>query len=227
MALILLGGAVADIRGSVAGNTYARNSSGNYVRNRTKPVYPASEAQQTAAANMSTIVASWGNDLTIAQREAWNALAARTNRRNKLGQSITVSGFNLYTRSNLLLLLTGQALVTAPPVNPEIPAPSLTLAHLAATGVQVTDIGGWDETVSAFLLISISPALRQTINFYKGPFVSRAPWGSAFIAAVPALIDPTADLFINTRKYYKFVAVAADGGASADITFRADIGAVA
>lgn len=224
MALILLGPAVADIRGSVGGSTFARNSSGNYIRNRTKPVYPASDAQVLAAANMSANVAAWNNDLTVAQRVLWNALALRTNRRNALGQSITVSGFNLYIRSNMMLLLTGQPAVTAPPTNPEVPAPAFTLDHLAADGVRVTGIGAWDNSAAGSVYSSFSPNLRQTINFHKGPFINPSTTAFAAYGALPRGIYASANLAIDTRVYVYSVAVHADGGCSAPVVYRQDIG---
>ncbi|GAH50296.1 unnamed protein product, partial [marine sediment metagenome] len=45
MALVKLGGGIVQISGSIAGNTFARNRFGNYMRSRTKPVNPNSTRQ--------------------------------------------------------------------------------------------------------------------------------------------------------------------------------------
>ncbi|GAI58374.1 unnamed protein product, partial [marine sediment metagenome] len=38
MALVKYGGGITQMSGSIAGNTFARNRYGNYVRSRTKPI---------------------------------------------------------------------------------------------------------------------------------------------------------------------------------------------
>lgn len=226
MALLQMGAIVTQVTGSIAGVTYARNGSGAYARARTKPVDPNSAAQQLAKANMSVVVDSWLTALTVPQRQAWDGAAAVLPRTNKLGQAIHITGQNLFVRSNLSLLLTGQTQVTAPPILPVIPEPSLVLEHLPATGTQVTGIGDWDESVATQTLVSKSPDLRLTINFYKSPFPTRTIEPAAGFGALPLLLTATADLTINTRLYYKFKAVAADGGVSTSVIYQVDVGAV-
>lgn len=224
MALFKPGPAVADVRGKLGGVVFSRNSSGNYMRNNTKPVFPGTPKQEAQKAQMSVVVASWQNDLTVAQRDEWNGLASRTIRSNRLGEGITPSGQNLYTRANMLLLQTGQTPIVIPPVNPEIPMPTLTLTWTTLVGVEITSINGWDNSGTGKVLCSISPALRQTINFYKGPFISQQVLDNTDFDTLPHLLLAPAAITANTRLHIRFVAVLADGGASAGVFNRVDIG---
>ncbi|GAH13494.1 unnamed protein product, partial [marine sediment metagenome] len=45
MSLVKYGGGIVQMSGSIAGNTFARNRYGNYVRARTKPINPNSDRQ--------------------------------------------------------------------------------------------------------------------------------------------------------------------------------------
>lgn len=224
MALILLGGLVAEARGSVGGITYARNRSGSYARNRTKPVDPNSPPQQIAKANMSSNVASWQNDLTVAQRKVWDDAAALTPRTNRLGQTIHLTGQNWFIRANQLLLLTGQTAITVPPVNLEVPGPSLTIGWTTLVGIQATAIGNWDNSATGFLLMSFHHNLRQSINFFKGPYPERAIQNFTAYDALPVILVASAELVENTRAFFTFTAVHADGGTSAPTRFLADVG---
>lgn len=224
MALILAGGLVSEIRGSIGSHTFARNRSGAYARNRTVPINPATPAQVIARANMSSNVASWQNDLTVAQRETWNDAAALAPQTNRLGQTIHLTGQNWYIRANQLLLLTGQTAVTAPPVNLEVPGPALTLAWTTLVGIQATAIGNWDNSATGFLLMSFHSNLRQTINFHKSPYPQRLPQDFTAYDTLPVILIASADLVANTRSFFTFTAVHADGGTSAPTRFLADVG---
>ena len=226
MALVKYGSIVADARGAVGGEVYSRNSAGAYVRNKTKPIYPASEKQVAMAALMSTVVSDWQLALTTAQRTLWNNLAAVSEFRNRLGDEFHPSGFNIFVLSNILLDLTAQAHVTAPPISASAPAPTLTLAWTTLVGVECTDIGNWDNSACSRLLAQKSPDLKQTINFYKQPWTLTWGQNGAYYDILPALITPSAQLVADTRVYYSFRAVHADGAVSHPAVYFADVGAV-
>lgn len=100
MALVKYGGAVVQASGSIAGNVFARNRFGNYVRPRTKPVNPHSARQESARAIVSYLAEFWHNDMDATQRGLWNVYAAAVAMKNRLGETIYLTGFNHFVRSN-------------------------------------------------------------------------------------------------------------------------------
>jgi len=100
MALVKFGAGITQLAGSIAGNTFARNRFGNYVRSRTKPVNPTSARQVTARAAVAFFAERWHHDLTDVQRGLWDTYAAAIAMKNKLGETIHLTGFNHYARLN-------------------------------------------------------------------------------------------------------------------------------
>lgn len=115
MAVIMLGGGVTDIRGSIGGSTFSRSKAGNYIRSRKKPVNPRSNLQGERRAAASQLSREWGKTLTEAQRSAWRAYADDTNWTNKLGQTITIPGLAAFLRTGAMLLLAGEVYQPAAP----------------------------------------------------------------------------------------------------------------
>lgn len=99
-ALVQFGGGITKMAGSMAGNTFARNRFGDYVRARKKPVNPHSVRQESIRAVVSYLSEFWHQDLSIAERECWEAYAAAVAMKNKLGDTIYLTGFNHFIRSN-------------------------------------------------------------------------------------------------------------------------------
>lgn len=103
MALVLLGGGVTDIRGSIGGTTFSRNQGGNYARARTKPINQRSWRQTARRCTISECGRHWWDTLTVAQRTAWNTYAEETSWTNRLGQTISISGMAAFVRTNTYL----------------------------------------------------------------------------------------------------------------------------
>jgi len=136
MALAKYGGGIIQLSGSIAGNTFARNRFGNYVRARTKPINPKSNLQNAIRASIAYLADRWSNTLDDAKRQAWNTYGDRVNMLNRLGEVIHLSGYNHYIRSNAILRYYVQTLVDDGPALFEIPAQDNTLAVTANTADQ-------------------------------------------------------------------------------------------
>lgn len=115
MALFLPGPMIADARGSIGGTCFSRAASGNYARNRTKPVNPRSPGQETARSTLTIAADAWNRTLTQAQRNDWKAYAEGTTWTNKLGQSIQIPAISAFARLYALRLLIGQTAPAAAP----------------------------------------------------------------------------------------------------------------
>lgn len=98
--LIKYGLGVADARGSAGGVTASRNKSGAYFRARVKPVNPKSTRQEAARTYVAFFAQRWHEDLTVVQRGLWETYAAAVTMKNGLGETIHLSGYNQYMRTN-------------------------------------------------------------------------------------------------------------------------------
>ena len=175
MALIKFGLGVTGMSGSVGGVTAARNRSGSYFRARTKPINPNSARQQVIRAAMATLTTRWAQTLTAAQRTAWNLYAASVTSLNKLGETINLSGFNQFIRSNMPRQQCSLTIIDAGPTTFELPEQDPTLSVTGSEATQelsfaFDDTMDWlDEDNASLILYQGSPQNAQR-NFFAGPW---------------------------------------------------------
>jgi len=175
MALIKFGGGITQMSGSIAGNTFARNRYGNYVRSRTKPVNPSTARQQKIRSALAELTVQWSQVLTAAQRTAWNLYGSSVAMKNRLGETIFLTGFNHYLRSSIALLQAGMTPVAAGPTIFELPEKDSTFAIAASAAAQelaitFDDTKVWcDEDAAAMLVFQGRPQNPQR-NFFDGPW---------------------------------------------------------
>lgn len=115
LALIKMAHIVAEARGSIAGTVFSRNSYGAYLRAKVTPTNKRSVAQQVVRQYLAQLAQGW-RGLTAAQRAGWNQSAVNFSRTNIFGDSVQLTGFNLYMRLNKNLLDIGQSVIAAAPV---------------------------------------------------------------------------------------------------------------
>lgn len=101
MALVKYGAGVIQVSGSIAGDVHAHNRFGNYIRPRTKPVNPHSVRQEVVRANLSYLAEYWHESLTAGERAGWETYAAAIVMKNRLGESIKLTGYNHFIRSSM------------------------------------------------------------------------------------------------------------------------------
>lgn len=178
-ALVRYGGGVVQMSGSIAGNTFARNRFGNYARARTTPVNPASARQVKVRAILAELTERWYSTVTSAQRTQWETYAAAVAMKNRLGETVYLTGFNQYIRGNTWRLDLGQSIVDAGPVQLTLPAQDPTFAVAASEGtslIEITFDDGMDwctENNAGIVLLQGRPQ-NVTRNFFKGPYRGRS-----------------------------------------------------
>lgn len=175
MALLKYGGGIVQMSGSIAGNTYARNRYGNYARARTKPTNPNTAKQQTIRSAMAFLTARWAQTLDAAQRTAWNLYGSNVNMLNKLGETIQLSGFNHYIRSNVIRKQIALPVVDDGPVIFEIPEADPTYAIAcseAAQEIATTFDNGmdWASETGSFMIGYQGQPQNAQRNFFAGPW---------------------------------------------------------
>jgi len=175
MALVKYGGGIVQISGSIAGDTHARNRFGNYIRARTKPVNPNTARQQEVKAALAFLTDRWAHTLTANQRTAWGLYAASVNMTNKLGETIQLTGFNHYIRSNTIAKMVPYPLVDDGPVIFELPAQDPTFAVTASEATQVLTLAydatmDWATEDVAYMYFFQGKPQNAQRNFFDGPW---------------------------------------------------------
>lgn len=200
--------------GAVGGVVFSHNAGGQYLRQRTTPVNPATSQQQAVRNAVNFLSNNWQN-LTTAEQEAWENYAANVPLTNRLGAQIFVSGLAMYVRSNASIIaalgasyridaaptiftLGESALVTIDDATP--PSGGLDIAF------DVND--AWVGENGAYLLIYMARPQNPSVNFFKGPYrfagaaagSSTTPPTSPFtIATTPFVFASAQQLFIQAR----------------------------
>lgn len=197
MALIKFGGGVVQMSGSIAGDTFARNRYGNYCRAKTKPTNPNTGRQQLIRSAIAALTVRWSQTVTAAQRAAWNLYGANVSMKNRLGESVFLTGFNHYIRSNSFLQAYSKTIVDDGPVIFELPAqdPLFTVAGGEAAQqitVSFDDTLDWDNETGGYLIYYQGVPQNAQRNFFAGPYrllsftagVTGAPVASPVVEAV-------------------------------------------
>lgn len=175
MALAKMGGGIIQLSGSIAGNVFARNRYGNYVRPRTKPVNPQSSFQEAVRNAMSYLVEYWHSTLTAAQRTAWETFAQAIAMQNKLGETIYLTGFNHFVRANIELVRQAMTLVADGPTVLALPEtdPTFAIAASEASGeISVTFDNAlpWANEAEGHMFVYQGRPQIATRNFFNGPW---------------------------------------------------------
>lgn len=148
MALVILGNTIGQASGRLGATIFSKNRAGVYIRNGTKPVNTYSVYRATVKARLSAASKHWLT-ISLADREAWVTWAAQISWKNRLGQSISLTGQQACIQCNARILACGAAMIDVP---------ALTATPENITGVTVTrDIG-----TATFTLAWTSGALGAT-----------------------------------------------------------------
>lgn len=150
--------------GSLAGQTASHNRAGQYLRNRRAPVQPVGTGRRAfVRANFAAASKAWAG-LSAATQASWIAYANSHPITDALGQSITLTGQQMFVSIGAQLLNCGSTLPTAVPVSSVVAAPVLTVftaTHLGVITLTLTASGG----ASDFILVAFSQPLSAGVTF--------------------------------------------------------------
>lgn len=210
---------ITQASGSIGGATYAHNQGGLYIRARSIPTNPNTTPQQAARNAFGSLAMAWRETLTSAQRSAWEAYAANTPVTNSLGDSILLSGQQMFIRNNGARVRAGEALVAASPVGGGGTALTTPTFDTFTDGdgfgdVAYTNTDDWATAVGGFLIIQMSRQQNASINFFAGPFCYAATVDGAVVAPTSpvTVTSPFGETFsTGKRVYLRCIACSADG----------------
>lgn len=224
MALIKLGAIVANISGSIGGTTFARNRGGAYIRNRTVPLNPQSPRQVEVRQRFGALSNLWSTTVTTVQRAAWELYASNVPITNALGEDRNVSGINMYSRGNALILDTaGVRSDDGPTIFTQGPSftPTITL-DAAANTLTVTDLGGYDPVTAGPIGLLIAQGLPQQpgVSFYKSPFRKVSGTTETDLVTLPTAVPLAFPIAAGQALFVRTATVTADGRVGTPVVQR-------
>src|SRR5208337_1347590 len=159
MALVVYGPIVSDARRKIAGVVATKGHAGNFMRKKSSPIQPRTQAQRNVRANFSANSKNWAT-LTAAAIASFNALAKATPKKDRFGNTVTLTGMQLYQQlSRNITTVSGTPLTTAPASLTEGSAGALTV---------VTSAGGPTFTVAP----TTYPPIGSSAAIYASPQLS-------------------------------------------------------
>lgn len=183
--------------GSIAGSTHSHNRAGQYKRNRRSPVQPVGTGRRAFIRSAFGAASSAWSDLTGSEQAAWDTYADGHPIVDSLGQSIKLTGHQMFVAINTQLHNVGQAVSTVPPLSAVTVAPVVTVfTAVASTGV-VTITMTASGTADDFILVAFArpqgPGRRQVTAYWQadalaGNSTGNATEGAKVVAQFGALV---------------------------------------
>jgi len=190
------GAIISEIRNKIAATVYSKNASGAIIRNRVTPINRRSDGQTAQRQTLASLASGW-RGLTQAQRDGWNSATANFPQSDSLGQTVILTGEQLYVRCNANLTLIGQSLITAAPVPASFAVLTASIASLTASAFTV----GYtpDPVPAGFSLVvrATRPVSAGKQFFAQSEFRFVAAVAAA--AASPANIDAAYELIFGDK----------------------------
>lgn len=152
--------------GSIAGTTSSHNRAGQYTRNRRSPVQPVGTGRRAFIRSSFSAASKAWQALTAVNQAAWTSYAASHPITDALGQSVTLTGHQMFVSCAVSLLNCGAALPTSPPASAAVSSagvPTFTAVHSGA--ITVTPAGGGVAT--DYLLYAFSAPVSAGVSFMK------------------------------------------------------------
>ena len=160
MALVTYGPIVSDARKKIAGVVATKAHAGNFMRKKVSPIQPRTQAQRNVRASFTAHSKAWAG-LGAAVIAGFNALAKSITKKDRLGNSVTLTGLQLFqSLSRNIDTVAGTPLVAVP-------------ATLVATTPGTLVSAPNETTTPAFLITPTNyPAVGEAAAIYAAAQMS-------------------------------------------------------
>ena len=194
--------------GSIAGTTYSHNRAGQYTRNRRKPVQPVGTGRRGVIKAAFGASSSAWSALTPIVQQAWNSYAAMHPYVDSLGQTIKLTGHQMFVAINTQLINCGAIISSVIPVSDAVFAAvvtSFTAVHAGA----ITFTPGGGGAAGDYQLLAFAKPQSGGVGFCKTFW----QYGKVAGNSVAAIVATTAykaqfgDIAVNQRIFYKLTPV--------------------
>lgn len=213
---------LGQISGKIAGNVFAHNKAGAYIRQHVVPTNPNTPLQAVYRAMMSAITSRWQTVVTIEQKAAWASYAANTPVNNRMGDQIFLDALNWYLATNVLSFSSLATYIDDAPTVFGLTSLSPVTGDVAVgtqdAGVNFVDGEDWALSDGGVLFVSQGKPVGAGVNFFRGPYRP-----TAFILG-DSILPPTSPETVASlsfpavtgqRSYWRIRAMDATGRLSA------------
>ena len=223
--------------GSIGGMTASHNKGGMYFRSRSIPTDPKTGRQVTIRNALAQLSQAWSNDLSQIQRDAWKLYADNVPFINALGDQITLSGQNMFIRSNVPRLQVNDAAGAGVTELPQVDNGPTVLTLPPADGLELEDVVAgagddieinvatpdWAAEDNAAAIVYMGQPVPNSHRLFKGPwrYVGRI-LGNATTPVTGLATVPNTTGFVPTTGQHVWIRIRvsrADGRLSGFLTF--------
>ena len=221
MALIQRSILVPSASGRVGNSVFVRSPAGIVLRERVIPANPRTALQTAVRLAIAGASDRWRNTLTANQRDAWELYAHNTPVSGQYGQTLQLSGWNMFSRQAVLRTLANAPAVNNGPTNAGVPAAPLTPAGLVNAGpnvvVTLNAADTWRSDPTSYCLCSLSTPQSATRRTRSGYFqFTKAVSGNSDTPVATIQIPPLWGApQVGKVTYLKMVVVDGQGRVSA------------
>ncbi len=154
--------------GSIAGVTHSHNRAGQYTRSRRAPVQPIGNGRRSFIRSTFGAMSSGYAALTSIQQAAWTSAAASHAVTDSLGQSLFLTGQQLYVSINTALVNAGGVVTAVPPGTFAVfPEGAFTFTAVSAGAITLTLSGaGAAGDYSLYALSAPVPGGRSFVKTF-------------------------------------------------------------
>lgn len=155
--------------GSMANTTASHNRAGQYLRSRRAPVQPIGSGRRAFIRAAFGAAASGFAGLTTLQQDAWSSFASSHPITDSLGQTITLTGQQMFVSCGTQLQNVNQGLPSDPPISATVGVIGpVTATFVHGTGMVITwNAGSPDDFVTFAIQGPFSSAVRFNKTFWQ------------------------------------------------------------
>ena len=165
MAKIKFGMMMTDARGKLGGQVFSKNRAGSYIRTKTTPVNPQTQAQMASRQLLGSLSTGW-NALSASAIQAWNEAVDNWKSTDIFGDIKVPTGKNLYTALNKNSLGAGGSAISLPPEKMELD----TIPSVGATfDISEEELELTIKTVPANHILQVwaTPPVNEGVSYVK------------------------------------------------------------
>lgn len=171
MAKFTPGPAVAEIRGSVGGNTFSQNRFGAYIRRRSVPTISTTDPAQVSKTALQFVTQQWAQ-IDPGARNAWRNFAQQFPVTDSMGQQIFLTGHQWFVKLNCRLRRIPGPIEPSPPDTPGFPSflTAVIDTFPSVANIELTSIFPTLETdqhIWVYTAITNSPGKTWVENLYR------------------------------------------------------------
>ncbi|MBA7709002.1 hypothetical protein ES703_117909 [subsurface metagenome] len=115
MSLVKTANPIIDISGSVGGSVFSRDASGLHLVSPHRSVHKASPPQTRRRRAFITATRAWHQASAAGHAQLWKLYAGRHPGRNRIGETIIYTGYQIFMRFNIYRAYNNVACILLPP----------------------------------------------------------------------------------------------------------------